>query len=484
MRRRLSSSLFSVLAIGLGFTLALGYYTSLVVAPYRMPVYKPQWQQAAWIAAAADKPIAYYRYAFTLTSTPRQAVIVMAAPDLYTLYVNGEEVAENQFNSAQVTGVYDIAPYLLPGKNVIAVGVTRQTYPGPASLIVEGSWYGPRGGSGVITTSSQWRTVNAAQWQRGGELSWKDRDFDDSSWPHARVTQPASPLVYSPLPIAPALLAGLRIGEWMWLPQLDARSGTFRREWAIHGRTIEAAWFGVATTASYSLSVNGKLVASANPTREYIDVYNIAPFLRRGSNVIEVSVSSIYPGGQLAMAGTVVVDGQTTTLPSGPGWLAHAGDVGKAGTTQWAKPASYASVRTITHTIREADGASAVLAHPAIRFMESGPAMSSTEAWRAPAYWSAVILALNGLGLVVFGWIYRKFHSASVNSALSAYAAPQLVGLLVLTGLLLARFDVRLDFDALINAKMLILICLAIMLWLVAILSEVAAQHSLTEEAT
>jgi multisubunit Na+/H+ antiporter MnhG subunit len=475
--------LFSSLAIGFGFSFVLGFYAHLVFAPYRMPVYMPEFLHAAWIEAAPNKPTAYYRYSLVLTDTPNQAQIVVAAPDGYQLYVNGQKVAENEFISVQASGVHDIAPLLLPGKNIIAVGVIRKTYPGTASLIAEGFWESPLGGGGRIATGSEWRAATEEQWQRNGELSWKDRDFDDTSWSSAKVINPLSPLVYSPLLIAPEFLARLRIGKWIWLPEMNAKSGSFYRPLDIRGRTIESAWLGVATTASYSITINNKIVAAANPTREYLDAYNIAPFLLRGENTLEISVSSRVPGGQLAIAGVVVVDGQLTTLPSGPDWRAHSGDVVNVHTTTWSTPSEHASVRPIEHKLKEPNDAVtiAILHHPFIRFMESNPPSTGMKTLREPALWSALSLAVNGLGLVLFTSVYRKLHRSSMLSAVSVYVAPQLVGLLILVWLLLARFDVRFDPAALVDARVLVVVCLAIVLWLLAVLLEVSVRDGAGE---
>lgn len=463
------------LAIWLGFSIVLGYFASLVFDFNKPRPHPPAWQQGAWIEAGHDKPTGYYRQHIVLPETPVRALLQVAAPDQYTLYVNGERVAENAFSSVFAAGVHDIAPYLKAGDNIIAVAVTRGTYPGSATLIAEGYWENADGTRGTIASGDGWRAVLVEEWQRGGEVAWYTLDFDDAGWPRAgRIEEPAG-FVYAPLGLTMEDLAGYRIGPWLWLPQLSAKNGAFRRVIDLPGGGIDSARFGISTTASYSITVNGRVVFDSTPTREYMDSFDIAPFLQPGPNLIQVKVNRQDPGGQIAMAGWVRTSGSRVDLSSTAGWLAQSGDLIELHDKAWTVPTVYATVRLMENKIRLASGFAVIpLKHPMMREQTAYPASGALDPALTIGRYAGLAIVLNGALLWLFAALCRRVHPAMrPKEVLDAYLSPQLLALLVLIGLLLARFDVRFDSYAWFSQGVFVSFCAVLVAGLGVVLLEI-----------
>lgn len=471
-----SANRFSQLLLALAFSLAAAYYASLVYAPHREPSEQPQWQQALRITPANSGPHGYFRYRFQLEDTPRKAILTLAAPDQFELFVNGSSVGESAYVSLDATGVYDIAPYLLPGDNVIAVAVLRETYPGPASLRAEGYLESQDGRRVALASGAQWRAATTEQWQREGTLTWYEREFDDWAWhPVHLASDDARP--YAPLPIAPAVLEAMQAGGWMWLPEPAARDGVFRQEWRIEDSPIGQAWLGVSTSAAYSLTINGRLVGEAPPSGEFLNTYAVADFLRPGLNHIEVSVHSDVPGGRLALTGAVQAGQQSYALVSGPAWQAVAGEAGA--NARWSPPVMLGAVEPLHHKVGRLEGGPASassrvrveLPSPVIRVVEARPAADALAVLAGFLPWLGLAIILNLVGVVIFVALARR-SGWGVQLAVQAYLLPQAVVLLPLLALLLARYDVRLDPATLVSPFWLMLGTVVLLGWWIAMLIE------------
>lgn len=464
----MTTGLFSRVLLAAAFSLAAAWYASLVFAPYRPPVEVPHWQQAVRIAASGHKPNAYFRYRLQLAATPRRAVLTLAAPDQFQLYVNGESVAESEFVSVEATGAYDIAPYLLPGENVIAVAVVRETYPGPASLTAEGYLEEADGEKTPLATGTQWRAATTEQWQLEGTVAWYGRGFDDTAWERA-VPAESDGRVLAPLDMTPAVLARFDIGDWIWLPDRTARDGTFRRELVLDRTPIESAWLGVSSSAAYSVTINGELFAASSSTSEYLDTYAAAAFLRPGRNLIEISVHSDEPGGRIAIAGLAQAGGQTVSFASGPAWQSTVGEANAHAV--WLPPVTLDAVETLRHIIGRENRELIELREPLLRILDTAPPTDSWKSLRALIPWLLTALGLNAIGAFVFVGLGRRFGWPR-EEAVCAYLLPQTVLLFPLLALMLARFDVRLDGVILIAPFWLVLGAGVLLVWWAAILSE------------
>ena len=158
-----------------------------------------------------------YRRSFRLDEVPREAPARLTADSRYILYVNGREVGRGPARSQPLRlryDEYDLAPYLVPGDNAIAVLVTYYGKPTPfwmpapvggglggdAALVVEA-----RLGDGLLVSDAGWRSRRSTAWTtptpmpglegvpvevfdaRELPADWTHPGFDDSAWSAATV---------------------------------------------------------------------------------------------------------------------------------------------------------------------------------------------------------------------------------------------------------------------------------------------------------
>jgi alpha-L-rhamnosidase len=155
---------------------------------------------------------AQFRRVFDAKEVPPRVPLRLSADSRYVLWVNGAEVGRGPIRSQPRRlryDEYDIAAYLRPGRNVVAVLVT---YYGHAN-----SFWQPAASSGVmgrdaqlvvearvggewLVTDERWRALRSRAWRRLGagqalegvpielldarelDPAWVEPDFDDSSW--------------------------------------------------------------------------------------------------------------------------------------------------------------------------------------------------------------------------------------------------------------------------------------------------------------
>lgn len=148
---------------------------------------------------------ALFRHAFTLERTLQRAPLFITADQSYQLYLNGSFVCRGPARGFQHTWPYDeidVARWLVPGRNLIAVrvynpGLSNFQYlcAGFAGLLVHAQW-----GRGRIQTDRTWKCVpqpgirrdtvqNSHQLfpqehydARAGLADWTLPDFDDRAW--------------------------------------------------------------------------------------------------------------------------------------------------------------------------------------------------------------------------------------------------------------------------------------------------------------
>ncbi|MCB8922164.1 MAG: family 78 glycoside hydrolase catalytic domain [Ardenticatenaceae bacterium] len=174
----------------------------------------------------------YFRRTFTVDGSVEAANVFVSADGRYQLFVNGRLVGRGPARNHpahQQADPYNLAPYLQPGRNVIAALVHsygRETawyeLPhweqsrafGSGGFYLQGdlTWAGEQGsgdqrslGAGEICldTGAAWRCLESEAWQRdvpSGSLGfieiydarrapqgWTEADFDDSGWGEAEV---------------------------------------------------------------------------------------------------------------------------------------------------------------------------------------------------------------------------------------------------------------------------------------------------------
>ncbi len=161
-----------------------------------------------------------FRKTVEVAGDVQSAPVHVSADGRYHLFVNGQRIGRGPARSSparQSADPYDLAPFLRPGRNVIAALV--HSYGRPTSWYELPRWEAARafgcGGfflQGDITTSNNiicldtddsWRFQNAAAWERetpGCSLGfvekydarrstsgWADVNFDDDTWGAAEI---------------------------------------------------------------------------------------------------------------------------------------------------------------------------------------------------------------------------------------------------------------------------------------------------------
>jgi hypothetical protein len=157
----------------------------------------------------------YIRHSFVLAEVPAAAPARACVNGRYVLYVNGHRVGQGPVRAEPQClsyDEYDLAPWLRPGPN--AIGLWCRHYgeavafwrPVKAMGEVGRGWcvFEARvGDAPVVATGGGWRAMAApldpsrpglegqphAELVRGAEVprGWRSADFDDSSWPAAKV---------------------------------------------------------------------------------------------------------------------------------------------------------------------------------------------------------------------------------------------------------------------------------------------------------
>ncbi|MDO8412568.1 MAG: hypothetical protein Q7S51_02135 [Gallionellaceae bacterium] len=318
------------------FALLFGIFLARMTASYQRTENPPQWGQAMWIAPPTPGAVAYYRGEFSLDSQPTRASIQVAAPDRYTLYVNGQQVEDIKRPSTAIFDVMDIGNYLSSGRNVIAIRVERSTVPGLPSLRAHLRWQNQSGVMRDVPQQGIWRVALREERQSGGTLAWYESSFDDSGWKSAvPLDHQDAGIIYPAHPWAsPELLQVFPRGMWIGNGHPETASVRLMREFylghAFTGGNIRSAWLGVASTVPYMLIINGAHGPTIPATGQFMDTYDIGSFLFAGKNTIEIEASSFSGDGRLAVAALVKTSHGLLDLSSDENWRVQNGSAWQA----------------------------------------------------------------------------------------------------------------------------------------------------------
>ena len=128
----------------------LGFFVFRAFANPSHRQYQLHFGAAQWIEPAEFAPVAYFRRQIFLNAAPEQAWLEVAATDSFKIIINDGTVGTDTNLKTRVAQIYDVKKFLKPGTNVIAISVTRNTYPGSAQLLVYGGFKEPSGRTGSV----------------------------------------------------------------------------------------------------------------------------------------------------------------------------------------------------------------------------------------------------------------------------------------------------------------------------------------------
>src|SRR6266436_2153032 len=249
-----------VLACGL----MLGYYVQQTYFSPKQRQYQLDFGDAQWIEPHEVAPTAYFRKEVFLSVPPEQAWLEVAATDNYGLFVNGHVVGKASDVKTRVAGIYDIKRHLKTGTNVIAVTISRISYPESAQLLVRGQIKEPGGRVTSLLSDEHWR-VTANKGIVEGSEEWTSPMVEEQLWPNAR----RSAINGESVPIAwvdtnPLLLQLPTSGSWIMAENAGTEAVFSTSINAEHAR--QETWIQLASSGDVDLLVNGHLVTPAIPS--------------------------------------------------------------------------------------------------------------------------------------------------------------------------------------------------------------------------
>lgn len=416
--------------------------------PSRYPV---AFNAAEWITATDEGPQAYFRKELYVAGAIKQAWIVVAATDSFILYLNGKVVDAEAYGSLNVSGIYDLGPWLHTGKNVLGVVARRSSYPGPAMAAVEGAY---RDGAGIehpFASDLSWRVASTEQRQGSGSILWHAESFDAGAWSSAKTAGPPDPAKIYSLPVPQTAFSMPPQGKWIRSSSIPSERAAYSYDLIMPARPDDA-WIRVAAVKPYRLTINGVTI-DGGPFDEFqqrrlpgtrikkrdedmsTDLYWIGSLLRRGIN--EIAVSSDRDDAVLAglfLDGFAVSQGTVFTFGTDSTWA-----------VAWPVDAEISADSTRPAVILMSQGASAESV-PAKRIMSPSFPLSYTARLIGMLSLSSLVSA----GIIFVLWlgtskIIAAWAGVGRTEAGRWDAVMHLPVLLILGGAFLLGFDVRFD---------------------------------------
>ncbi len=132
-----------------------------------------------WIWGGTDTeniPTVFFRKSFDLAQVPKKAEITITCDNGYELYVNGKRVGgEILYDPDGWEGaeIFDVLPFLITGKNVIAVRGTNLG--GPGGLVLN-----------FVSDILRFASDGSFKVSMKEESGWVEIGFDDSGWKNAK----------------------------------------------------------------------------------------------------------------------------------------------------------------------------------------------------------------------------------------------------------------------------------------------------------
>jgi 4-amino-4-deoxy-L-arabinose transferase-like glycosyltransferase len=286
--------------------------------------FTPDWKNAQWMQAAdAQTPVAYFRYVTDINVLPDTAFVMLAATQVFRLYVNGTFVASNagdfSQNSTPMTYIYDVNALLHPGSDVLALRVANADRQPPSVRVSFGMVRGKLvsyNGSGAGWQATAQSTLVYPRYATKTNM-WTTGSFASYVWPPAHI---ANNLLSSPpLSINP-LLYEQSVASY-WLSAGAGHDAYFVRQIPFDGSAI---WLRLVANGTANVFINGHLLliwngqapilrqkvasylsAAETPvhyrTGLALGTYDVTPYFHSGINTLAIHVSN--PGVSTAQVG-------------------------------------------------------------------------------------------------------------------------------------------------------------------------------------
>ncbi len=195
-----------------------GCITRLV---YAQPDAPTGYWSAKWIVPPDADPKAYgiyhFRKSFEISHLPSNFFIHISADQRYRLFINGKTIGLGPARSDPqhwMYDTYDLAPYLVAGKNVLAALVWNMGEQTPYAQMTSQTGFIVQGhgeSEKIVNTGSTWKVYNDLAYKpvindiaklrtyivvgAGDKVdaskypwNWETKDYDDTAWPNAKNT--------------------------------------------------------------------------------------------------------------------------------------------------------------------------------------------------------------------------------------------------------------------------------------------------------
>jgi len=308
-----------------------GYFCwQTYLIPVTPPTYWLDFGDSDVITASQPTSKAFFRKTVHLPTPVRHAWVAVAASDAFTLYVNEVQVAKVLYPTSVVQNIYDLSPFLVVGKNVVALEVTRSTYPEPAWMRLMGgytTWAGqPYTLKSDLTWKAHFREDNLL---RAGQppLRWYAVAFDDVRWHKARV-YPHSQVTRYPVALQgwPLLYRTPPQGPWLWDPGGEALGVRLSRSLSLPFPGPRRVWVRISGLSPFRLSLNGQTAALRPQPEKGFHLYDLTPLIRWGENLLVLEVHKGSLGiGVIADLFVERASGEVEVLQGDTGWTALTG---------------------------------------------------------------------------------------------------------------------------------------------------------------
>jgi hypothetical protein len=239
------------------FAIVLGFFVCKTFVDPGPRQYQLDFGTSRWIEPPTPGAAGYFRETIYLSKPVARGWIELAATDHFIVYVNGNEVNETYFGAERVTGIFDIRPWLVQGKNVIAIYVPRVFGPGSSQLRVRGGYAAVGGREQEIISDGRWRASNTPD-GIVQSFQWDDPQLDDTSWAMAREVETGERIsTVQAVQVPPRLY--FKDTKAQWIGGTDERNASYAGEFEVPARRGDS-WLQLAATGGYDVLINGKYV--------------------------------------------------------------------------------------------------------------------------------------------------------------------------------------------------------------------------------
>ena len=255
------------------------------------------------IEPSQGTPSGYFRKTLYLPQLAELAWLQVSGTDTLNVYVNGTLLSIPTSTGAPTVPTYtgtlysanfDIKPYLIHGKNVIAIYVPRMTFPGAAQLVVRGAYKLVGKPLTEFYSDGSWKASGTPDGVLRGVL-WYDRNLNDEMWASAKIATSREWFsLIQPVSFDPRVLALEPEGNWIGPTDTGWRDVVFQTT-IDRGIGDGVTWLQLAASGSYTVTINNRLITFLDSTapstaKPLLNAFDVTQWLHPGGNTLSVRV--------------------------------------------------------------------------------------------------------------------------------------------------------------------------------------------------